>query len=125
MKTNKQTQLLLRFLKESKFIYKANVYKQLKTHNNAYFYAFLDREFRDWASLDGGWTPWYKSQVLLAFISWMAFPRQHSIKSYLCDLLEYIVTEEDILIMGEEDDEDSKKIRESEWYQKICNRIKL
>ena len=122
MNSNKEKQLLRRFLKEFDFMYDANVReKLLKCHSE--YYAFLDREFTCWDNLRGGYARWFKYQILLAYIFYIESGKPYWIFNYLYDVLSYIVTTEDIAL-GEMDDEESKALRESFWYKKIYNELR-
>lgn len=95
--------------------------KLLKCHSE--YYAFLDREFTCWDLLRGGYSRWFKCQILLAYIFYIELGKPYWIFNYLYDVLSYIVTTEDIA-EGEMDDEESKALRESFLYKKIYNELR-
>jgi hypothetical protein len=127
--------VLMRVLKEYDIMYTnkechSKVIKRTTTKNIHEIFAFLDRNFRDWAHYQGGYVRYYKAQLELAYILWKVCDDNNvlkdstldnnalkdSILDYIRDFLRYIVTYEDVYEYGEEDDEDSMYIRESGWY---------
>lgn len=120
----KTKQVLLRILKEYKILTSNKVvYKKLWTCFPEY--RFLDKNFSDWEGYDGGYVRYYKAQLELAYICYLLAPNNEKIviKLYISELLQYIVTEYDITTYGDEDDEDSRLIRESDWYNLVNSEI--
>ena len=117
--------ILMRVLKEYDIMYTnkechSKVIKKITPKNLYEIFAFLDRNFRDWAHYQGGYVRYYKAQLELAYILWKVCDDNNDLKDsildYIRDFLRYIVTYEDVYEYGEEDDEDSMHIRESGWY---------
>lgn len=116
--------VLLRILKEYCIIHTntscySKMLKNISNGNPCEIFAFLDRNIRDWVAFEGGYCRYYKAQLELAYILWKTCEDdgiKDDIFDYIMDFLGYIVTEEDVYEYGEEDDDESRKIRESAWY---------